>query len=183
MEKNQQILLGAAVLTIGGYLLWKSKQPKTAGFMKSADGCPSGSVVVNGTGSSVNRAYCMDTKTQRITKKLNMSGKRGLNGVKGLDVSGKLVNRRRMVGANGVGNRKRMVGMINSDKVQEGTFKKNLINSTNVQEGSFKKNLINSTKVQEGSFKTFTPENLGSDLLSVKNSNFFDQNILGSKFS
>jgi hypothetical protein len=61
-----------------------------------------------------------------------------------------------------------MVGMINSDKVQEGTFKKNLINST---------------KVEDGSFKNFTPENLSSDLLSVKNSNFFDQNILASKFS
>ena len=143
MEKNQQILLGAAVLTIGGYLLWKSKQPKKATFMRMSGG-----------------------KKPMV----------GLNGVKGLDVSGKLVNRRRMVGLNGVKgldvsgklvNRKRMVGMINNDKVQEGPFK----------------NLINSTNVEECSFKTFTPENLGSDLLSVKNSNFFDQNILESKFS
>ena len=173
MDKNQKMLLGVAVVGVGAYLLWKSKQPKKATFMKSADGCPAGSVVVNGTGNDVNRAYCMNTKTQRITKRLNADG---LKGVKGLG-NGK----KRMVGMSGG---KRMVGMINNDKVKAGPFgKRNLINSTNVQEGSFKKNLINSTSVQEGSFKTFTPENLGSDLLSVKNSNFFDQNILGSKFS
>jgi hypothetical protein len=149
MEKNYKMLLGVAVLGVGGYLLWKSKQPK---------------------------------KTASFMNKKGMSGKRGLNGVKGL--GGANGKRKGMVGANGVGNRKRMVGMINSSTVKEGPFgKKNLINSTNVQEGSFKKNLINSTKVQDGSFKTFTPENLGSDLLSVKNSNFFDQNILASKFS
>ena len=183
MEKNQQILLGAAVLTIGGYLLWKSKQPKAA-FM-NASGCPAGMRrEKNRNGVMV----CTDGLRQIRT---NMSGKKSLNGVKGLDVSGKLVNRRRMVGMTGnrkgmvgMSGGKRMVGMINSGNVKEGPFgKKNLINSTNVQEGSFKKNLINSTKVQDGSFKTFTPENLGSDLLSVKNSNFFDQNILGSKFS
>jgi hypothetical protein len=172
MEKNYKMLLGVAVLGVGGYLLWKSKQPK---------------------------------KTASFMNKKGMSGKRGLNGVKGLGgangkrkgmvgMTGMVGNRKGMVGANGkrkgmvgangVGNRKRMVGMINSSTVKEGPFgKKNLINSTNVQEGSFKKNLINSTKVQDGSFKTFTPENLGSDLLSVKNSNFFDQNILASKFS
>jgi hypothetical protein len=152
MEKNQQILLGAAVLTIGGYLLWKSKQPKAA-FM-NASGCPAGMRrEKNRNGVMV----CTDGLRQIRT---NMSGKKSLDGLKGL---GKLTNRKRMVGANG---KKKMVGMINSDKVQEGTFK----------------NLINSTKVEDGSFKTFTPENLGSDLLSVKNSNFFDQNILGSKF-
>jgi hypothetical protein len=159
MEKNHKMLLGVAVVGVGAYLLWKSKQPK---------------------------------KTASFMHKKGMSGKRGLNGVKGLGgangkrkgMVGANGKRKGMLGANGVGNRKRMVGMINSSNVKEGPFgKKNLINSTNVQEGSFKKNLINSTKVQDGSFKTFTPENLGSDLLSVKNSNFFDQNILGSKFS
>jgi hypothetical protein len=187
MDKNQKMLLGVAVVGVGAYLLWKSKQPKKA-FM-NAGGCPSG---YTRTKNSNGVFVCDNGKGSRY--RTNMSGKMGADGVKGLDVSGKLVNRKRMVGANGkrkgmlgangVGNRKRMVGMINSSNVKEGPFgKKNLINSTNVQEGSFKKNLINSTKVQEGSFKTFTPENLGSDLLSVKNSNFFDQNILGSKFS
>jgi hypothetical protein len=164
MEKNHKMLLGVAVVGVGAYLLWKSKQPKKATFMKSANGCPAGSVAVKGTGADAGKTGCVSglgSGTPKFTKRLN------LEGVKGLDVSGKLVNRKRMVGMSG---KKRMVGMINSSNVKEGPFgKKNLINSTNVQEGSFK--------------KSFTPENLGSDLLSVKNSNFFDQNILGSKFS
>jgi hypothetical protein len=184
MEKNHKMLLGVAVVGVGAYLLWKSKQPKKATFMKSANGCPAGSVAVKGTGADAGKTGCVSglgSGNPKFTKRLNANGVKGLdvsgklvnrrrmvglNGVKGLDVSGKLVNRKRMVGMSGG---KRMVGMINNDKVKAGPFGK--------------KNLINSTDVQEGSFKTFTPENLGSDLLSVKNSNFFDQNILASKFS
>jgi hypothetical protein len=171
MEKNHKILLGVAVVGVGAYLLWKSKQPK-----KTGSKAMSGKMGANGVNVSM-RGPLRDGSGAGVGNRRRMVG---ANGVKGLDVSG--VNRKRMVGANG--SKKKMVGMINSGNVKAGPFgKRNLINSTNVQEGSFKKNLINSTSVQEGSFKTFTPENLGSDLLSVKNSNFFDQNILASKFS
>jgi hypothetical protein len=166
MEKNYKMLLGVAVLGVGGYLLWKSKQPKkTASFMhKKAMSGKRGLNGVKGLGGANGKRKGMVGMTGMVG---NRKGMVGLNGVKGLDVSGKLVNRKRMVGMSGG---KKMVGMINNDKVKEGPFgKRNLINSTSVQEGSFK--------------KSFTPENLGSDLLSVKNSNFFDQNILGSKFS
>lgn len=40
MKKNHKILLGVALLGIGGYMYMKSKQPKkTAGFATSGDSC------------------------------------------------------------------------------------------------------------------------------------------------
>lgn len=40
MTKNNKLLLGLAVVGIGGFLLWKSNKPKTtAGFVATGSGC------------------------------------------------------------------------------------------------------------------------------------------------
>ena len=172
MDKNQQILLGVAVVGIGGYLLWKSKQPKKS-FMNAGGTCDRNGRAGWSIRTNSNGVKVCSSPDGYQSYRVNMSGKMGLNGLKGLDVPTKLVNRRSLEGLKGLASNKlvnrRMVGMINSTNVQEGTFR-GLINNDDVQGGPF------STK------RGFTPENLGSDLLSVKNSNFFDQNILASKF-
>ena len=64
MKKNQKILLGVAILGVGGYLYWKSTQPKKA-FMnvqgKPKFQCPKGKQMYTNDGG-VNSFFCIDPR-------------------------------------------------------------------------------------------------------------------------
>ena len=61
MTKNNKILLGVAVLAVGGYAYWKSKQPKKVAYMNAGGKfkCPAGKQKYQ---SGPNEFYCIDPK-------------------------------------------------------------------------------------------------------------------------
>jgi hypothetical protein len=66
MKKNTQILVGVAILGIGGYLYWKSKQPKKtfanlASKTKPKFSCPAGKQMYSDDGG-VNSFFCIDPR-------------------------------------------------------------------------------------------------------------------------
>jgi hypothetical protein len=60
MKKNQKILLGALILGAGGYLYWKSKQPKkTFANLAAKWNCPAGKQKYQ---IGVNEFVCIDPR-------------------------------------------------------------------------------------------------------------------------
>jgi hypothetical protein len=64
MKKNQKILLGVAILGVGGYLYWKSTQPKKTFAnlaTKPKRKCPAGKQMYSDDGG-VNSFFCIDPR-------------------------------------------------------------------------------------------------------------------------
>jgi hypothetical protein len=59
MKKNQKILLGVAILGVGGYLYWKSTQPKKTFANVSGFKCPVGKQKYQ---IGVNEFVCIDPR-------------------------------------------------------------------------------------------------------------------------